>query len=148
MADIDQLAGPLPARVGLLNDVAGALTPEAHGAVFTALREASAATGGEIVVTLVKRCPITPSVYAFWLFNRWQLGGQHHTGLLFLVALDERRVECEVGYTWESVLDEEATERLLEDEMLPAFREGDWQRGVLSAIAKVQERLAAKGVAS
>ena len=41
-----------------------------------------------------------PAEHVFWLFNRWNVGGPEHAGLLLLLAVAERRIESEVCH-WE-----------------------------------------------
>jgi len=128
LADLDVAAGSPPARDGLLCDPSGRLTAEEREALIGQLQRTQSEIHGEIVVALLDRTPIKPTPYAFWLFNRWQVGGDQHAGLLVLVDFDSRRVECEVGYAWEPVLDEEATGAMLDEHLVPALAEGRGHR--------------------
>ncbi|NQZ48432.1 MAG: TPM domain-containing protein, partial [Erythrobacter sp.] len=65
----------------------------------------------------------------------WGLGSaERDDGLLLLVAPTERRVRIEVGYGLEaSVRDEEAS-FIIQNEILPHFRSGEYEIGITAAV--------------
>ena len=135
IADLDALAVPPPKRRGLLNDFAGVIEPAWTDKLQTALEtfRADAARvlpGAEIViVTLKTTAPLTPQQYVFWLFNHWNVGGlraDENRGLLLLLALDERRVESEVGYGLESFVSDRLTGEVLDHVVVPLLKEGSY----------------------
>ena len=143
LADLDGRAGVVPVRDGPLYDPDGRLSSEERDALLELLEGARKEVHGDIVVALLGRAPILPATYAFWLFNRWQVGGDQHAGLLVLVDFDARRVECEVGYAWEPVLDEEATGAILDENLVPALADGRMADGLGAGLGVVVERLRA-----
>lgn len=133
--ELDRVFKEPPPHEGPLHDDAGILTASERADLEGHLRALAARTGGELVVVTEPGVgPRSPSERAFWLYNRWQVGGPEHRGLLVLLAPHERRVECEVGVGWEEVLDERRTEELLDDAVLPHFREGRWLDGLKAAV--------------
>jgi uncharacterized protein len=125
VADLDRKLRHLPARVGLVNDFAGLLPTEEKARLEERLFQLQHQLHGELVLTLVQSTkPVKPAEYVFWLFNRWQVGGNAHTGLMVLLTQAERRIECEVGYGWEPFISEEASGRLLDLHVLPLLRVG------------------------
>ena len=73
--------------------------------------------------------------YSLDLANSWGLGNaERDNGLLLLVAPTERRVRIEVGYGLEaSVRDEEAS-FIIQNEILPHFRSGEYETGITAAV--------------
>ncbi len=131
----DRRLGPAPDFTDPLLDDAGVLAPVARAGLEARLRAAGARLGGIIaVVTRRSTAPVRPAVHAFWLFNRWALGRPHHRGLLVLLALDEQRVETEVGEGWAAVATDPATARILDECVVPLLREGDHAGALAAAV--------------
>ena len=73
--------------------------------------------------------------YATQLFNTWRLGRADKTnGVLLLVAPNERKVRIEVGYGLEGRLTNEICALILQDDVLPHFRKGDFAGGVTQGV--------------
>lgn len=89
---------------------------------------------GEIVVVLMETSrPVKPSEYVFWLFNRWQVGGEAARGLMILISFKERRVESEVGLGWEPFLSDPQSGEVLDQMLVPWLREGRIYEGLRAA---------------
>ncbi len=122
---LDRKLKAVPKRIGFVNDWAGMLSPQEKSQLEDRLAHWQRELGGELVVATVKSTrPAKPAEYAFWLFNRWQIGGETHAGLLILLAQKERRIECEVGYAWEPILSDLESGRVLDECVLPRLKEG------------------------
>ena len=125
IADLDRTLRQLPARLGLVNDFAGLLPAEEKACLEERLCQLQHQLNGELVLAMVQSTkPVKPAEYVFWLFNRWQVGGAAHTGLMLLLTQAERRIECEVGYGWEPFISEEVSGHMLERHVLPLLRVG------------------------
>src|SRR5690606_31363810 len=129
-SDLDKQLGSPPPRAGLLLDDAGLLSEPECVALAERLAALAAELDGEIVVVTVPNARgVKASQLVFWLFNRWQIGGEGHAGLLVLVAEQERRVECEVGFGWEAMLSDDESGNILDREVVPHLREGRYAEG-------------------
>jgi uncharacterized membrane protein YgcG len=125
IADLDRKLRQVPARVGFVNDFAGLLAAEDKAHLEERLSQLQQQLDGELVLTMVRSTkPVKPSEYVFWLFNRWQVGGNAHTGLIVLLTQAERRIECEVGYGWEPFIAEEESGNVLDKHVLPLMQTG------------------------
>jgi uncharacterized membrane protein YgcG len=142
IADLDARCGAVPAREGPLLDGAKLFSDDERSSLAAALRERGEALSGDVVVvTASDTGAATPEEYAFWLFNRWSLGGELNAGVLLLIAEREHRVECEVGYAWEPWLDEEETGRVLDEHVVPALQDKRAADGVLAFVEQVARAL-------
>ncbi|WP_060765626.1 TPM domain-containing protein, partial [Pseudomonas fluorescens] len=88
--------------------------------------------GAQVAVLLV---PTTGSAgiedYANQLFRAWKLGRQDvNDGLLLVVAKDDRKVRIEVGYGLEGIVTDLLAHRIIEEQITPAFRQGDFAGGI------------------
>ncbi|MDD8018649.1 MAG: TPM domain-containing protein [Bacteroidota bacterium] len=64
-------------------------------------------------------------------------------GVLILIAKDDRKISIEVGYGLEGVLTDALCEQIIQNEIRPKFREGDYYGGISAAIESIM--LATKG---
>ncbi|MCJ1888141.1 TPM domain-containing protein [Pseudomonas sp. LA21] len=75
------------------------------------------------------------------MFEQWRLGrADVDDGVLVLVAKDDRAMRIEVGYGLEGAIPDVTAGRIIRDEMVPAFRQGDFAGGIENAV-NVLERL-------
>src|SRR5919108_5967420 len=126
---------PPPPQTGHVNDWAGVLSAAAAARIAQRCQEVLARTRAElIVVTVATTAPIQPAEYVFWLANHWDMGGAENRGLLILLALQERRVESEVGYALEPLLSDAASAQLLEEHVVPWLRTGQYAEGLYRAV--------------
>lgn len=69
--------------------------------------------------------------YALSLARRWQLGdAQANNGLLFLVALQDRRFFILTGRGIEGALPDVSVARIQRNQLVPAFRQGQYVQGI------------------
>lgn len=134
ISDLDAVFGAAPPRDGAVVDLAGALAATDRDRLTARLGAFADATGLEMIVAVVQStAPRLPAEYAFWLFNRWRIGGPRHGGILVLLALDERRIETEVGFTLEGILSDAAAGEILETHAVPFFKADRYGEGLFHA---------------
>jgi uncharacterized protein len=101
-------------------------------------------TGTEIAIVTVRDITpyATPKQFATALYNRWGLGkkGQDN-GVLFLVALKERRVEVETGYGIEGILPDAKVGDITRNKVIPAFKQEKYQEGIESGVGAIASEL-------
>ncbi len=90
-----------------------------------------------VVVPSVK--PLSASEAAFWLFNRWDLGGEKNRGVLLLLALEDRSVQFEVGYTLEPFVTDDESWRVLDRHVVPLLRRAAVDEALYHGIDLVAE---------
>jgi uncharacterized protein len=71
--------------------------------------------------------------FATELFNYWHIGkkGQDN-GVLFLISKGDRRVEIETGYGVEAILPDAKVGSIIQQEITPRFKQGDFDAGTLA----------------
>lgn len=127
---------PLQARV---TDLAGVLT----GAQRTALEERLAAfekaKGSQIAVLVVPTTqPETIEQYGIRVADAWKLGRKGvDDGALLLVAIKDRTVRIEVGYGLEGVLPDAIAKRIIDEDIVPRFKQGDYYGGIEAGVGRM-----------
>ncbi|MCS7086773.1 MAG: TPM domain-containing protein, partial [Bacteroidia bacterium] len=87
-----------------------------------------------------------PKTFAGELLNRWGIGSKEKdSGLLLLVVMDQRRAEIETGYGLEEFLPDAVCVRLLQEHLVPKFKAGLYDEGVVEVVNALGRRLAERG---
>lgn len=74
---------------------------------------------------------VEPFDYALRLARRWQLGSaKADNGLLFLIALQDRRFQMVTGKGLEGALPDVSLARAQRTQLVPAFRQGQYAQGI------------------
>ena len=133
--DLNAALGAPRERTGMIMDWANVVSDEGRKKLEERLQAFKTLTGGDFaIVTLETSAPRLPSEYVFWLFNRWQIGGESHTGLLLLLSMQERRIEVEVGFALERFVTDEAAALILQHHAVPFLKAGDVDGGLFHSI--------------
>lgn len=76
--------------------------------------------------------------FAQELFNKWGIGDQtKNNGLLLLLVKDQRTVRFHTGYGLEGVLPDITCKTIQMDYMVPAFKEGRYDDGIMAGLEEV-----------
>src|SRR5262249_14120503 len=96
----------VPKPLGYVSDYAGVIDAGTRQRIESLVRELKAKTGAEIaVVTVRTTAPETPFDYAMAIAEQWKPGDrQKDNGVVFLVAVDDRKVQILTGYGVEGPL--------------------------------------------
>lgn len=136
-------APTVPPPSGRAVDLAEVLSPATESALTAILADLEAATGAQVAVLTIPSLAGDPiESYSLRVAESWGLGSRERDdGVLVLVAVDDRRVRIEVGYGLEGALPDVAAGRIIRDAMVPHFRRGDHEEGVLAGARAIAERL-------
>ncbi len=76
--------------------------------------------------------------------DEWKLGQKgKNNGILLLIAVDDRKMRIEVGKGLEGVKPDIIADRIIRNEIAPAFRDQDYDRGVTNGVTALVRPLAA-----
>jgi len=132
-----------PSYSGFVNDYAGALSSGERSRIEALCRDLEAKTSAELAVVVVKTVqPLDPKMYAVKLFEKWGIGKKGvDNGILLLLAMEERRVEIEVGYGLEGVITDSKAGRILDDYVVPYFKKGQFNKGLYNGAAAISKEI-------
>lgn len=132
-----------PNPVGHVNDFANIIDANTEQGLEVNLRDYREKTSIEIAVATVSSLNgVTVDEYALNLFQKWGVGDKDKdNGILLLVAPNEREMRIEVGYGMEPDLTDIQAGRIIENDMIPYFRDGKMAEGIVAGIAVIIHEL-------
>ena len=135
-----------PALSGRVVDDAGILSPEAQQKLTAYLAEHEQQTGNQVVVVTLKDLGGTDIAdYGYQLGRAWGIGqSKKNNGALIIVAPSQRATRIEVGYGLEGTLTDAQSKLIIENAMLPHFRKGDYDGGLIEGTVDVLRTLGGK----
>jgi uncharacterized protein len=133
-------APTFPPLTGRVVDDAGILSDETKRELTGILAGDEQKFGGrQIVVVTVKSLQgYEISDYGYQLGRAWGIGQKgKDNGALIIVAPNEHRARIEVGYGLEGDLTDAQSRVIIEREMRPSFKKGDYDAGILAGTKAV-----------
>ena len=127
---------PLAARV---TDQTGTLSQQQRAALEQTLAEFEERKGAQIALLMVPSTkPETAAQFAVRAQEAWKLGRKGvDDGVLIVVAKEDRELHIEVGYGLEGVLPDAVAKRIIEEEIVPRFKQGDFYGGLRAGIERI-----------
>jgi uncharacterized protein len=140
-------AQALPELTAPVNDFADVIDPSSEAAMDSLIRSLQQASGDTVVVATVDTFAPYADLreYAVKLFENGGRGiGQRgkDNGLLVVVAVNDRRVEIEVGYDLEEFITDGFAGETARQYMAPEFRRGAYGAGLLAGVSRLIARIA------
>jgi uncharacterized protein len=131
---------PLRARV---TDLTGTLSAPQRQALGSRLADFERAKGSQVAVLMLPSTqPETPVQYGVRVYDEWKLGRKGlGDGVLILVAKDDRRVWIVTGRGAEGPLPDAAVKRIVEEDITPRFKQGDFYGGIHAGAERIMRVL-------
>jgi uncharacterized protein len=132
-----------PPLSGRVVDDAGIFSEPAKAKLTTYLAEHEQQTGHQVVVVTLKDLGGTDIAdYGYQLGRAWGIGQKgKNNGALLIVAPNQHQTRIEVGYGLEGDLTDAQSKLIIENLMLPAFRKGDYDGGIMAGTVNVLRTL-------
>ena len=127
---------PLQARV---TDLTGTLTDQQKAYLESMLADFEKQKGSQVVVLIVPTTqPETIEEYGIRVADEWKIGREGvDDGVILLVAKDDRRVRIEVGYGLEGAIPDAYAKRIIENIIIPKFRQGRFYEGISDGLGAI-----------
>jgi uncharacterized protein len=138
-------AQDFPKLTGRVVDAANIIPPADEAALVQKLEAVETASSRQLVVATV------PSLqgydiadYGYQLGRHWGIGQKGaNNGILLLVAPTERKVRIDVGYGLEPIMTDALSHQIISQQILPAFKRGDYPGGINAGADAIIEQLQA-----
>lgn len=138
-------AQQFPPLTGRVVDAAQLLSPEQEARIVARLEALEQASSRQLVVATIPDLQGYPiEEYGYRLGRSWGIGqSEADNGTILIVAPNERKVRIEVGYGLEPILTDALSSLIIQNAILPRFREGDMAGGIIAGAEAVADQLQA-----
>lgn len=136
-----QAPQPVPKLEARVTDLTGTLTAGEQAELEQQLASFEARKGAQIAVLVVATtAPEAIEQYSIRVAEAWKLGrARPDDGVLLLLAKDDRATRIEVGYGLEGALPDATANRIIDETMIPLFRQGQYAAGISAGVAQIMK---------
>ncbi len=126
---------PKPTDIPVV-DQTGTLTAEQKTALAEKIASEQKATGNQVAVLMISSLENDAlENYSLNVAREWGVGqNDRNSGVLLLVAKEDRKLRIEVGYGLEGALPDIRASRIIRDRIRPMFQQGDYYGGINSGV--------------
>jgi uncharacterized protein len=129
----------VPPLSGRVVDQTGTLSSSDIDSLTQTLKDLETRKGSQIAVLIV---PTTDGEaieqYALRVAEAWKIGRKKvDDGALLVIAKNDRRLRIEVGYGLEGALTDVTSKRIIDEDITPKFKSGDFGGGVAAGVDKM-----------
>lgn len=138
-AQIEKIIPARPSPAKLVNDFTNSLTAEQKIALENKLVAYDDSTSNQIAVVVINSTNDYPiEDVALRILRDWGVGNKKtNNGIVLLVAKDDRNVRIEVGYGLEGAIPDITSGQIIDREILPNFKAGNFYRGLDEATSAI-----------
>ncbi len=131
----------VPAATGYINDRAGIISQTVELKLEQFLKDFEKSDSTQIVVLTIPTLDgEVLEEYSLKVLEKWGIGQQgKDNGALLLIAKAERKIRIEVGYGLEGRLTDLLSGRIIDNEISPKFKQGDFDGGIVSGVVGIAE---------
>ena len=129
----------VPPLTGRVVDQTGTLGASDIASLTERLKDLETRKGSQIAVLIV---PTTDGEaieqFSLRVAEAWKIGRKKiDDGALLVIAKNDRRLRIEVGYGLEGALTDATTKRIIDEDITPKFKTGDFAGGVSAGVDRV-----------
>jgi uncharacterized protein len=129
----------VPALSGRVVDQTGTLAAGDIASLTQQLKDLETRKGSQIAVLIV---PTTDGEaieqFSLRVAEAWKIGRKKiDDGALLVIAKNDRRLRIEVGYGLEGALTDATTKRIIDEDITPKFKTGDFAGGVSAGVERM-----------
>ena len=129
----------VPPLSGRVVDQTGTLSPGDIASLTQTLKDLETRKGSQIAVLIV---PTTDGEaieqFSLRVAEAWKIGRKKvDDGVLLVIAKNDRRLRIEVGYGLEGALTDATTKRIIDEDITPKFKAGDFGGGVAAGVDRM-----------
>jgi uncharacterized protein len=136
-------AQTFPKLTGRVVDAANLLSPAEEAQLIQLSQQIEQASTRQFVVATIPDLQGYPiEDYGYRLGREWKIGqSEANNGILLIVAPNERKVRIEVGYGLEPIMTDALSSIIVNQVILPRFRDGDMAGGIIAGADAITEQM-------
>lgn len=129
-----------PAPPQYFNDYANVVSPQTASQLNTTLENFEKQSSDQVLVAIYPKMQSDSSIedYTVRVARAWQVGqkGKNNGAVLFIFTQDHN-VFIEVGYGLEGVLPDAICKRIIDEQIMPRFKSGDFDGGCTAGVQAI-----------
>jgi uncharacterized protein len=131
----------IPKPTGYVNDLAKMITPATELKIENFLRSFESSDSTQLVVLTIDSLEGEAlEDYSLRVAESWGIGQKgKDNGALLLIAKKDRKVRIEIGYGLEGNLTDLLAGRIIDNEITPRFKAGDFETGIIAGVTAMAE---------
>jgi len=141
------IGAPLPPKPAkYFNDYASMVSPQTAERLNRALEDFERQTSSQILVAVFPKLPADAALEDFTVrtAEAWKAGFKDKdNGAVLFIFRDDRKMRIEVGYGLEGAIPDLIAKRIIDNEISPRFRAGDFDGGLTAGVNALMQ--AARG---
>ncbi len=133
-----------PKPVGFVNDFEGVLTDKEEAQLGSMVMDVEKQTGAQIAIVSIDNYNPSPDLasYSIGLFNTWGIGNKNkNDGVLILFSKGLREIRISTGIGIEDKLTNVKCQNIIDEFILPPFKNGNFYVGLVKAIEAIKREL-------
>jgi uncharacterized protein len=129
----------IPQLTGRVVDQTGTLTSGDIAALTQTLKNLEMRKGSQVAVLIVPTTqPETIEQFSIRVADAWKIGRKKiDDGALLVIAKNDHKLRIEVGYGIEGALTDVTARRIIDEDITPKFRTGDFAGGVAAGVRRI-----------
>jgi uncharacterized protein len=129
----------VPPLSGRVVDQTGTLSAGDISALTQTLKNLETRKGSQVAVLIVPTtAPETIEQYSIRVAEAWKIGRKKiDAGALLVVAKNDRKLRIEVGYGLEGAFTDVTSKRIIDEIIVPKFRNGDFAGGISAGVDRI-----------
>lgn len=130
---------PIPPLNSPVTDLTGTLSSAEARNLDGALRNFAQQKGSQVVVLMIPTTdPEDIASYGIRVAEEWKIGREGvDDGVILIVAKEDRELRIEVGYGLEGAIPDAYAKRIIENIILPEFRNGQFYDGIADGVGAI-----------
>ena len=140
----------VPSPDGFVTDIAGVLSAEEERSLEIDLQNYRGETSNEIAILIVNTLDGEDiNTVAVDVGRQWGVGSKENdNGLLLLIAIEDRELYIATGYGLEGAMPDLAAKQIIDRDIVPYFKSGDYSGGIVSGVAAIKSQIGGEYIAS
>jgi uncharacterized protein len=129
----------VPALTGRVVDRTATLSSGEIASLSQTLKDFEARKGSQIAVLIVPTTDNEPiEQFSIRVAEAWKIGRKKiDDGAVLVIAKNDRHLRIEVGYGLEGALTDATTKRIIDEDITPKFKAGDFAGGVSAGVGRM-----------
>lgn len=133
----------LPELKGRVTDLTHTLSSTEAGAIEEKLSALEKEKGAQVAVLILPTTgQETIEAFSIRVAEKWKIGREGvDDGVILIVAKDDRKLRIEVGYGLEGALPDAICKQIIDEQIVPHFKSGDFNVGINAGLDAIIKRI-------